>query len=378
MAIFQKQGSYYIDYYADGKRFREKVGPSHKLARQVEIKRKAEIAEGKFFPDRSKPTITFSEMVDLYWDLHAKQKPGARFTGYTLKRLRSVFGQKRLDQITIPDVLRYLNEVKETSSAATANRYHNVLRAIFNRAAEWDKFSGKNPAAKVKQFRTDNARTRFLEKDEIARLLAACDSAIYPAVVCALMTGMRQAEVLGLRWENVDLANGIIYVLQTKSGKPREIPIAAKLGTVLEGIRKGDGGPIFALTARSLHRHFVKALRLAGISDFRWHDLRHTFASHYVMRTNDLPATQNMLGHQSPRMTQRYAHLSKGHLKVGMQLFDAGMDTVWTPEPPADLSPEKKNDSRSGAVVEELPQENWSGRAESNRRLILGKDPFYH
>ena len=252
MAIFIKQGSYYIDYYADGKRFREKVGASLKLARQVEIKRKAEIAEGKFFPQRTKPTITFPEMADLYWDLHAKQKPGARFTGSILKRLRPVFGQKRLDQITIPDVIRYLNEVKEKSSPATANRYHNVIRAVFNRAIEWEKFFGRNPAAKVKQFQTDNDRTRFLEKEEIARLLAVCDSGIYAAVVCALMTGMRQAEVLDLRWGR---------------------------------------------SARSLHRHFAKALRLAGISDFRWHDLRHTFASHYIMRTNDLPATQNMLGH---------------------------------------------------------------------------------
>ena len=378
MAIFTKRGNYYIDYYADGQRFREKVGPSLRLARQVEIKRKAEIAEGKFFPERSKPTISFPDMVDLYWELHAKQKPGARFTGSILKRLRPVFGQKNLDQVTIPDVLRYLNDVKEQSSAATANRYHNVIRAIFNRAIEWEKFSGKNPAAKVKQFRTDNARTRFLEKEEIALLLAACDPEIYAAVVCALMTGMRQAEVLGLRWENVDLANGIIYVLQTKSGKPREIPIASKLAAVLKATRKGDGGPIFPITARSLHRHFVKALRVAGINDFRWHDLRHTFASHYIMRTNDLPATQNMLGHQSPRMTQRYAHLSQGYLKVGMQLFDSGMDTIWTPEPPADLVPPNKNDSLTAAVVEETTREIWSGRAESNRRLILGKDPFYH
>lgn len=63
------------------------------------------------------------------------------------------------------------------------------------------------------------------------------------------MTGMRQAEVLGLRWENVDLGTGIIYVLQTKSGKPREIPIASKLATVLKTVRKGDGGPIFPITA---------------------------------------------------------------------------------------------------------------------------------
>ena len=77
-------------------------------------------------------------------------------------------------------------------------------------------------------------------------------------------------------------------------------------------------------------------------------------------------------------MTQRYAHLSKGHLKMGMQLFDSGMDTIWTPAPLKDLVLESKNDSLESAVVDDLPAGNWSGRGESNPRLILGKDPFYH
>ena len=378
MAVFKRGDKWWIDYYAKGARHREMIGPSARLAKEVLCKRKLEIAEGKFFPERSKPSITFAEMADLYWELHAKQKPSAAFTQRILKRLKSVFGSQKLDQIAIPDILRYINEVKDKTSAATANRYHNILRALFNRAIEWEKLDGKNPAAKIKQFRADNARVRFLEKEEIARLLAACDLEIYPAVVCALFTGMRQGEILGLRWERVDLTNGTIYVLQTKSGKPREIPISPKLASVLKSIKTGDGGPVFAITARSLNRHFAKALRLAGISDFRFHDLRHTFASHYIMRTNDLPATQNLLGHQSPRMTQRYAHLSKGHLQVGIQLFDSGMDTIWTPEALTAQVQENRNDGQTKPFVEDLALVEWSGRRESNPRLILGKDPFYH
>lgn len=328
MGLFKKQGVWWVDFYANGKRKREKVGTSHKLAQEVLAKRKVEIAEGKFFPERHKKSITFSEMADLYWELHGKQTPSATPIFYQLRLLKAFFGDKTLDQVSVPDVIQYLNGVKEKHSAATANRHHNTLRAIFNRAIEWEKYDGKNPAAKVRQFRVENSRTRFLENADITRLLAACDEEIQPIVTFALLTGMRQGEILNLRWEHIDLTNGVVHVLKTKSGEPREIPMAGKLRALIESIRGGDGGKVFNIHVRALSRHFEKALTLAGIQDFRFHDLRHTFASHFIMRTNDLPATQKLLGHKSPRMTQRYAHLSKGHLQVEMQVFDAGWTSI--------------------------------------------------
>lgn len=331
MAIFKRQNVWWIDYYVCGKRKREKIGPSHKLAEEVLHKRKVEIAEGKFFPNRHKSASKFNVVADLYWENHAKHKPSIKAAYYTLKPLKAFFNDKPLDQITTLDVVKYLNGVRERASAATANRHHNVLRAIFNRAIDWELFSGQNPASKVKQFRVENSRTRFLENQDITRLLAVCDHEIRPIVIVALLTGMRHGEILNLRWEHIDLANGVIHVLKTKSGEPREIPIMPRLRALLESIRRGDGGKIFTISSRALNRHFSKALHLAGIQDFRFHDLRHTFASHFVMRTNDLPATQKLLGHKSPRMTQRYAHLSKGHLQVEMQVFESGWANILTP-----------------------------------------------
>lgn len=355
MAIFFKRGSYYIDYYADGRRVREKVGPSLKLARLAEMKRKTEAAEGKFHLGRPKPSITFAQAADMYWDLHASKTPGACSTVYMLGTLKKAFGAKRLDQVTVPDILAWRNDVLENNTAAYTNRLHAVLRAVFNRAIEWEKFAGRNPAARVKAFRVENARLRFLEREEIPRLLAACSPQIHALVVCALMTGLRKGELLKLRWEHVDLGNGIIYVLQTKSGKPREIPIAAKLAGLLSGLPRSPSGRVFQVCEATVKRHFARALAAAGIADFRFHDLRHTFASHYIMRTSDLPATQALLGHQSPRMTQRYAHLSQGHLRAGIELFSSGMDTIWTPAQSTAPSPRNENDSPPWAVVEELP-----------------------
>lgn len=355
MGTFQKQNVWWIDYYVCGKRKRERIGPSKKLAKEVLLKRKLEIAEGKHFPLRQHKTISFSEMADLYWELHAKQKPSAAVTPYTLKQLKCHFGNSPLDKISVPDVLKYINGVKEKFSAASANRHHNILRAIFNRAIEWEKFAGQTPAAKVKQFRVENSRTQFLENADIVRLLAACDEVIQPIVEVALLTGMRRGEILNLRWEDINLAQGVIHVLKTKSGDPREIPMAAKIRTLFNSLGNKDGGSLFNISTRILNTRFSKALNLAGITDFRFHDLRHTFASHFVMRTNDLPSTQKLLGHKSPRMTQRYAHLSKGHLQVEMAVFDTGWTPIWTPGTKTDLCPIKENTTVQGELSSEKP-----------------------
>ena len=117
----------------------------------------------------------------------------------------------------------------------------------------------------------------------------------------------------------------VIYILQSKSGKPREIPIASKLRDILLGLGQKSQGLVFNLPVIMLRRYFDKAARDVGITGFRFHDLRHTFASHFVMRTNDLPTLQKLLGHSSPAMTQRYAHLSGGHLASEMAAFESAI-----------------------------------------------------
>ena len=379
MGVYKRANTYWINYMADGKLCRESVGRDKRLAEQVLYTRRLAIVEGKFFPQRNRSSIPFREMADMYWKLHAKQMPSAQVTKYQLIMLSDFFDNTPLDRITIPDILQYLNGVKERASAATANRHHNTLRAIFNRAIEWEKLNGPNPAAKVKQFRIENSRTRFLEIGDITRLLAACDTQIQPIVSFAILTGMRRGEILNLRWEHLDLTNGIIHVLKTKSGEPREIPLAPDLAVILADLRKGDGGPVFNMDSRLLNTRFSKALMLAGITDFRFHDLRHTFASHFVMRTNDLPTLQKLLGHKSPRMTQRYAHLSKGHLQVEMQVFAAGFSQIFHNQVnPMVGDAQKETADRDGLPSKNDALKSWSGRRESNPHLNLGKVAYYH
>ncbi len=138
---------------------------------------------------------------------------------------------------------------------------------------------------------------------------------------------MRRGEILGLKWERVDLRHGFILLDITKSGKRREIPLNDTLIELFTDMPHGiesvyvftneDGDPY-----KSVKRSFKTALRRAGIHDFRFHDLRHTFASHLVMAGADITSVKEVLGHKSLEMTMRYAHLAPEHKKRTVSILD--------------------------------------------------------
>jgi integrase len=213
-----------------------------------------------------------------------------------------------------------------------------TLKSIFNKAKAWDKYSGDNPVTKVEMLKENNTRTRFLEKEEIIRLLASCNKQLRPIVILALNTGMRLGEILNLKWRDVDFRRGIIYLLDTKNGEKRELPINEQVKTALIRTRKhpqsefvfcnNDGSQ-----RKDIRASYFTALRKSGIKDFRFHDLRHTFASHLVMSGVELNTVRELLGHKSLKMTLRYAHLSPNHKKRAVDVLNKRMDSFWTPEP---------------------------------------------
>ncbi|MBI4057249.1 MAG: site-specific integrase [Elusimicrobia bacterium] len=330
MGVFKKRAAYWIDYYFEGRRRREKIGSSFKLAQEVLHKRKTQIAEKKFFPERLRTKATFGEVAELYWKQQGRHRKNHRDMRHMIDRLLGLLGDKPLESVTSLTVQEIRNKIKETASAARANRYHSLLRSIIYRAIEWGKFFGKNPAAITKLEKESTGRTRYLSEEEVGRLLKVCYPRIYPIILCALSTGMRRGEILNLKWDDVNLENKMIYILESKSGRPREIPIIQKLYDVLATLEKGKE-KVFQVPVITLRKYFARALKEANIHHFRFHDLRHTFASHFVMKTGDLPTLQKILGHQSPAMTQRYAHLASGHLRSAMELLGARWTPLWTP-----------------------------------------------
>jgi len=322
--VFKKRGDWWIDYSANGVRRREPVGPSHTLAKEVLAKRLAQVAEQKHFPGRVANARPFSEAADKFWELHGRhlKQTGLKGMFYEIKL---VLGSKKLAHVTAEDIQRHMNAVAARASNATANRQLTVIKSIFSKARTWGLYHGESPAASVRNKPVEAGRLRYLSHDELAALVEKAHPRLYPVLMCALLTGMRRGEILGLTWENVSLERDLIYILKAKSGKPRELPIPAKLRDILMMLGPRVSGPVFDLPVIMLRRYFEKSLTDAKIKGFRWHDLRHSFASHFIMRTNDLPALQSLLGHASPAMTLRYAHLSKGHLASELAAFESAI-----------------------------------------------------
>ena len=154
----------------------------------------------------------------------------------------------------------------------------------------------------------------------------------------ALNTGMRRGEILRLKWRDVDIKRSIIYLHETKNGEKREVPINEQVKAILiNTIRHPQSEYIFynkdGTPMASNKRSFFTALKKSGIKDFKFHDLRHTFASHLVMSGIDLNTVRELLGHKSLQMTLRYSHLSANHKHIAVGVLSKRMDTIWTPSP---------------------------------------------
>lgn len=325
----KKDDHYYIDYYVDGRRKREKISRNRKLAENVLAKRKVEIAEGKYLDARKKKKRwQFEEFADEYYKYHCVHMKSRKKTHEVhLRVLRAYFKDKYLDEISVMDVEKFKTKRIKEVFPATVNRALSCLKSLFNKAIAWEKYDGANPVCKVKMLKENNKRLRYLEKEEIERLLAVCDSSLKPVAVVALNTGMRLGEILNLKWQDIDFKMRIIYLLKTKSGDKREIPMNRLVEEALNSIRKHptsdyvfyhkDGSP-----RKTVRKSFSTAMKRANIMNFRFHDLRHTFASHLVMAGIDLNTVRELLGHADLTMTLRYAHLSQDHKKKAVGVLE--------------------------------------------------------
>jgi integrase len=211
-------------------------------------------------------------------------------------------------------------------SPATVVRYMAMLSHALSVAANEWQWIATNPMAKVKRPRLPQGRVRFLSDEERDRLLRACQDspceALYPIVIVAISTGARKGEILGLRWKDVDLVRSVAWLEQTKNGERRVLPLTHHAGDLIRRIGdRVDRNPDDFVFPREdgaapvdIKKHFVRAVKEAGIEDFRFHDLRHCAASYLAMNGATLPEIAAILGHKTLQMVQRYAHLSDQHV----------------------------------------------------------------
>ncbi len=338
VSIKANERNYFIELYVGRIRRREKIGPSRVLAETVLKKRLVEKAEGKFLDKKKQINIKFEDFGDEYLQLHSKVNNKGWKTDYaSIKTLKKYFTGKCLHEITSHMIDVFKQELSKTLKPSSVNRKLCTFKTMFNKAIDWGKFSGSNPVQAVKFFKLNNARLRFLEKDEIVKLLSHCHDHLKGIVIVALNTGMRKAEILGLKWRDVDIKRNIIYVHETKNGEKKEVPVNEQVKTVLiNTLRIPQSEYVFNYNGeciKDIKRSYCTAVKKSGIKDFTFHDLRHTFASHLVMSGVDLNTVRELLGHKSLQMTLRYAHLSAVHKHKAVEGLSKRMDTIWTPSP---------------------------------------------
>ena len=236
-----------------------------------------------------------------------------------------VFGDRFLYELRPELIENYKAARVGHVKPATVNRELSCLRAMLNKAVQWG-YLTDSPMKGIKLLKEPPERVRYLEAGEVSRLVGACSEHLKPIVLCALNTGMRKGEILNLRWDNVDMHNRMISLDRTKNNRRRTIPISGQLYALfLKLPRRGDyvfcneGGERFG----DVRKGFTSALKRAEIKNFRFHDLRHTFASYLTMSGCNMRTVQQLLGHSTLRTTMKYAHLCKEHLEEAVNLVGA-------------------------------------------------------
>jgi len=347
MAKIRKRGSsYQIDYFdPTGKRVRQSFG-KRKDAEQELGKRVSLIGENRYLDVKKDYTTTLKELLTKYEENYKLQISFNGLKKYCIENFKNYFGEDTLlANIRYVDLETYRNHLIQkitrhgTKRAdASVNREIATLCHVFSKAVEWDMIE-QNPFNKGKSLllKLNNQRVIYLTEEEIIRLIKECrpQEHLYHVVTCALNTGLRKGDILQLKWEQI--RNGFIYPdRDTATKKRREIPINEDLAQMFKEIRKKQGLTskyVFTYHARTIQRidrAFKGALRRAGIENFRFHDLRHTFASHLIMRGASLKEVQELLGHKTMTMTLRYAHLSQEHKKKAVGLLNGLTGSIKT------------------------------------------------
>lgn len=302
--------------------------------------RQRELREGRITGIISK---SFGDVAEQY--VSYKRGKGKRSVAEDIEildtRLLPFFGREtKVADITAARIAEYearraseiCPRLKRPITPSTINRHLAVLRCLLKLAKKWGHV---RDVPVFEMGREPQGRLRYLEQEEALRLLAACRASknpyLFAIVTIALHAGMRQGEILGLTWDRVDFARGVLLLEITKSGKRREVPMSAAVDAVLSTRTGPREGLVFAKADGQawgrLSTAFATALRRAKITAFRFHDLRHTCASWLAMSGRPLLEIKELLGHAEISMTMRYAHLAPGRLREAVGV----LDTVFAP-----------------------------------------------
>lgn len=256
--------------------------------------------------------------------------------------LRPRWGKLRLDEIKQQDVGRWLSEKLASGlSPSTVEKIRVTFNRSFELAAKWGTPGGQvNPIKGVPRRKFNNARQRYLTAEQAKRLHQAVEASTNPQlryiVGLLLLTGARKSELLFAKWENVDLDRKAWFIPETKTGKPRHVPLSQAAIDLIKALPTFDKcdwlvpNPETREPFVSIKRAWETARTEAGLPGLRLHDLRHSAASFMINAGIDLYAVGRILGHADHQSTMRYSHLANDTLMKAVEAGASKMDVAWT------------------------------------------------
>lgn len=334
MATLRRKGkTYFIDYRINGKRKRKGVGTSKKIAELALKDHEVKLAKGKLGFD--KKDSSFSKLLDefaTYCKTNVSPSTQQRYRAITDNFQRFIESEyphiEKVSQFT-PKIFENFKAFRKAEGAhnRTINAEMVVTRMMFRLAVQWH-YADKNPTDGVSRLKIPKKNPpRFLTDEECQKLLTNSDKWLYPIFYTFLNTGLRKAELENLEWSDIDFDRKKIKVAIKDDWSPktneREIPISNGLYPLLEKQRNKSSGSSYVFPGKDGKRIFknrllrriktlAKKLKLGD--NIGVHTLRHTFASHLVMKGVDLATIKRLLGHSDIETTMIYSHLTDDHV----------------------------------------------------------------
>jgi integrase/ribosomal protein L40E len=330
-AAFGREKTFRVDVSLKGKRITRQA-PNLTLAREIESNLKTELLREEFdiTAHKTKKAVTLADVWVKYLPWAKEHKKSWKDDEWNYNRhLQPRFGSKPLENISALDIERMKLELKKGTNKngkpftpATIKHQIVLLRRLFNLAIKWRIYNGPNPVGSVELPKLDNMKTEYLSDDEIERLRNVLDS--WPCqctaslIKFALLTGLRRGEFFRLKWPDIDFEHRLI-TLTPKGGKTQTIPISGEAIAVLTQLDRVsdsvfpniDGSP-----RKSIRDTWESIKAKAQLpTGFRFHGLRHSWASRMISNGVDLAVVQALMTHKHATTTQRYAHLMPSALK---------------------------------------------------------------
>ena len=336
------EGLYEVRWREGGRNKSQTVHGGFELAKKVLRKKMSNRDENRHLDIRREVNYRMSALIDRYLTHYGRKKLSADREKSILEGIRSELGRmfaREVDGIAVQRWYENLTGLRDLSPG-TAVRHFNVMHHMMEKASTiWSKETGldRNPADQVEVKRPDDARDRYLSEDELRALKIALDERMYRKgtkdlnktnlrlrliVLIAVATGMRSGEIFRLCWSDVMYSEGLLAVrAKLKGGKMRYVPMSPELAVEIRRYPAVIGEdrilppePGAKSGRQRVEGSFEDLLTRAKIRGFRFHDLRHTFASWYMMKGGDLYELAKILGHANIKMTERYAKLGRQHI----------------------------------------------------------------